>query len=220
MTKFMMDQDAKTMDFRLITRLSLLMGALLTPVGGATAAMITLENQDPAAVYLIQDAKLIQEREGVKIAERSYRYFELKLADNLQYEGYITRCADDYADKLNEQDRRELNRCTEQVIDDLDRLMEKTANVTFYDGGTQNVYRGEEHSTPYYYYSFARVANYYQTDGGRHPLYGLVYRCKQPASDAHWEQEPDTTEAAPPPAEVERFIALAKNRCANVLKPR
>lgn len=105
--------------------------------------MLTLENQDPAAVYLIQDAKLIQEREGVKIAERSYRYFELKLADNLQYEGYITRCADDYADKLNEQDRRELNRCTEQVIDDLDRLMEKTANVTFYDGGTQNVYRGE-----------------------------------------------------------------------------
>lgn len=151
MTKFMMDQDAKTMDFRLITRLSLLMGALLTPVGGATAAMLTLENQDPAAVYLIQDAKLIQEREGVKIAERSYRYFELKLA---------------------------------------------------------------------YYYSFARVANYYQTDDGRHPLYGLVYRCKQPASDAHREQEPDTTEAAPPPAEVGRFIALAKNRCANVLKPR
>ncbi|ASL83029.1 MULTISPECIES: hypothetical protein [Serratia] len=216
----MMDEDAKTMDFRLNTRLSLLMVSLLAPVVGASAATLTLDNQDPAAVYLIPDAKLIQEREGVKIAGQSYRYFVLQLADNLQYEGYITRCADDDADKLNEQARRQLNRCTEQVIDDLDRLMEKTANLTFDYGGTQNVYRGEEHSTPYYYYSFARVAHYYQTEDGRHPLYGLVYRCKQPASDAHREQEPDATETTQPPAEVERFIALAKNRCANVLKPR
>ncbi|MCG7803882.1 hypothetical protein ACPUEX_22140 [Enterobacter vonholyi] len=211
------------MDFRLITRLSLLMGSLLAPVVGANAATLTLDNQEPAAVYLIQDAQLIQERDGMKIAYRPYHYFELKLADNLQYEGYITRCADDYADKLDEQGRRELNLCTEQVTDDLDRLMEKTANLTFYYGGTQNVYRGEEHSTPYYYYSFARVTNYYQTEDGRHPLYGLVYRCRQPASDTHREQKPDATEAtetAQLPAEVEQFIELAKNRCVNVLKPR
>lgn len=52
------------MDFRLNTRLSLLMGSLLAPAIGASAATLTLDNQDPAAVYLIQDAKLIQEREG------------------------------------------------------------------------------------------------------------------------------------------------------------
>lgn len=186
---------------------------MVLPVQGNCSTLL-LDNAEPEAVISIEDAKQLRVRDGVKIADRTYRYITLKLADNLLYEGYITRCADDYAAKLNEKAQRQLNHCSEQVIGDLDHLMENTANLTFFSGGTYYFYRGNEGTTAYYYYSSVRVTHYYQTKEGRHPLYGLLYRCKQPVSDVSLA-EPG---AAQPSVEAERFIELAKMHCVNVLK--
>jgi len=211
-----MELGIQTMDYRLTLRFTLFLGVLLAPAVQADDATIILDEKDPTAVYRLEGATLLKEREGVKIAERPYRYFALKLADNIRYEGYITRCADDYAANLSEGEQQRLSRCTEQVSGDIDRLMEKTANLTFYYSGTHTVYRGDEDSTSYYYFSSARVANFYQSEDGRHPMYGLVYRCSQPARDVSQAEEPGASETAQPSAEAERFIALAKKRCANL----
>lgn len=108
------------------------------------------------------------------------------------------------------------------MIDDLDLLMEKTANVMPYDGGTQNVYRGEEHSTPYYYYSPFRVANYYQNRiDGRHPcmVWFIAASSRRVMSPG---AEPDSNWAAPPRLKWNKplYCILLKTAAGNVLKPR
>lgn len=182
--------------------IALIVGLTLSSSNCLAKNLALLLNKDlQESSITINGSEFLQKNLTKTLADQKYQYFSVKKEQGVIYEAYIRQCAGDYLKNLDKNEAKAFEVCTHEVMDSLDELMNQTKALRIHYTGTQYVYDGDENTTPFHYYSFMHVKNFYMTNTQKHPMYGVIYRCKVKAETMGSEQ----------------FVEYAKNNCANTM---
>ncbi|MDO3663610.1 hypothetical protein [Acinetobacter higginsii] len=162
---------------------------------------LLLDKDLQESLITINGKEFIEKNQIKTLANKSYQYFSVKKENGMIYEAYLRQCAGDYLKNLDKKETKAFDICTHEVMDSLDELMNQTKALHIHFTGTQYVYDGDENSTLFHYYSSVHVKNYYMNNEQKHPMYGVIYRCKVKAETMG----------------LEEFVEYAKNNCANTM---
>ncbi|EPF88120.1 hypothetical protein [Acinetobacter gyllenbergii] len=174
---------------------------LSSSICSAKNLSLLLDKDVQESLITINGNEFIEKNQIKALANKSYQYFSVKKENGMIYEAYIRRCAGDYLKNLDKKEAKAFEICNHEVIESLDELMSQTKALRIHFTGSQYVYDGDENSTLFHYYSFVHVKNYYMTNDQKHPMYGVIYRCKVKAETMG----------------LEEFVESAKNTCANTI---